>query len=144
MASKNEVVETLKILLSAYPAKEIRDLEAFAEICFRSWKPYSHHQLTAAAYKHIGKVKFFPAISEICNLADEINPNPRTEERNVRTPDNAYFVEQMKRFETMRPEDWQPNDYRIFERIMKRKINWENEPSEAPWAWWKEQEETNA
>lgn len=129
MANRTDVIKTIKLLQDAYPARKIENLAGFVDAAEKALWNVRPDVLLAAAEKMIAISKFFPTIAELHEKAVDLQA---AVDESVRV-----FPQWVRRFEHMGPEQWTRGDYEDFRMVMGRPVDWETEPSDAPWMAWK-------
>jgi hypothetical protein len=137
MANRTEVSKVIGLLLDAYPAREIHNLTGFVDVAARVLRDVPAGRLQRAAEQHIAECAFFPAISELQRKAMKLSDLPVSGQVKPMEPLLRNYVEEIQRFEFLRPEEWSTEDHALFRRLMGRAVKWESEPAGAPWMAWK-------
>lgn len=77
MATDTEINDFCKALMSAYPNFTARDLPVMLKLWRRMLHQYDNAALVYAVDQVIRKYKFFPTLSEIIELIDDLPPAPQ-------------------------------------------------------------------
>jgi hypothetical protein len=136
--TKQDLMKLLSPLFAANLAGLPKDIQGFLDVAHPVIGDLHPTAIKNAVGDIIRDSIYFPRVAEILKAAQKHKPKLSGGVVSNTLPAKLQdYAQRVRRFETIRPEEWTPADRAEFEALHNRPVQWQTEPIDAPWMWWK-------